>query len=348
MLPADPHPNPLPLAGEGVALLPLPPAGEGRGEGVHALPLIDLRTGDAAAREVDAACRAHGFFYVAGHGVPDDVIAAAFTAAKHFFALDDAVKTRWHIDHSGIKRGFDPIGWQVLDPGAPADIKESFYLGVDRDASDPLVCAGTPNHGPNQWPDEAVAPGFRAAVQAYDTAVRALSLRLMRLIALGLGLRADHFERFMRDPMPVLRLLHYPPQPAAAEPGQIGCGAHTDWGGITLLAQDDAGGLQVQALSGEWLEAAPVEGSFVVNLGDLMARWTNDRYRSTLHRVVNRAGAARAARHRYSIAYFFDIDYHAEVRALPGCFDAANPPRYAPITAGEHVVEMYRRTQVAA
>ena len=309
------------------------------------LPLIDLRQGDAAmARAVDAACRAHGFFYVTGHGIPAPVIDAAFAASKRFFALPDAVKARWHIDRSGIKRGFDPIGWQVLDPGQPADIKESFYLGVDRDATDPLVRAGTPNHGPNQWPLEAVAPGFRAAVQAYDAAVRALSLHLMRVIALGLGLSADHFARYMQDPMPVLRLLHYPPQPAQAEPGQIGCGAHTDWGGITVLAQDSAGGLQLQSLTGEWLEAEPVEGSLVVNLGDLMQRWTNDRYRSTLHRVINR----HSGRDRYSMAYFFDIDYHAEVSALPGCVDAEHPPRYAPITAGEHVVEMYLRTQAAA
>ena len=311
---------------------------------VH-LPIIDLSHGDAAtALAVDAACRAHGFFYVTGHGIPAPVIDAAFAASKRFFALDDAVKARWHIDRSGLKRGFDPIGWQVLDPGQPADLKESFYTGVERTADDPLVRAGTPNHGPNQWPDEATAPGFRAAVQAYDAAVRALAQRLMRLVALGLGLRGEHFERFMQDPMPVLRLLHYPPQRAAVEPGQIGCGAHTDWGGITLLAQDDAGGLQVQARGGEWTAAAPIAGSFVVNLGDLMARWTNDRYRSTLHRVINR----HAGCDRYSIAYFFDIDHHAEVSALPGCFDAADPPRYAPITAGEHVVEMYRRTQVAA
>lgn len=313
------------------------------------LPIIDLSQGDtAAASAVDAACRAHGFFYVTGHGISASVIAAAFAASKRFFALDEAVKVRWHIDRSGIKRGFDPIGWQVLDPGQPADLKESFYTGVDRTPDDPLVRAGTPNHGPNQWPDEAVAPGFRAAVQPFEAALRALAQRLMRLIALGLGLSGDHFERYMQDPMPVLRLLHYPPQPLTAEPGQIGCGAHTDWGGITLLAQDDAGGLQVQSLTGEWLGAEPIEGSFVVNLGDLMQRWTNDRYRSTLHRVINRAGVGTAARDRYSIAYFFDIDYHAEVSALPGCFDATDPPRYAPITAGEHVVEMYRRTQVAA
>jgi isopenicillin N synthase-like dioxygenase len=312
------------------------------------LPVIDLSQGDSAASAIDAACRAHGFFYIVGHGVDDALIAAAFDASKRFFALDETTKNRWHIDRSGIRRGFDPIGWQVLDPGTPTDLKESFYIGVDRGADDPLVRAGTPNHGANQWPDEGSAPGFRAALRAYDAAVALLARRLMRLIALGLGLNGDHFERYLRDPMPVLRVLHYPPQPATAEPGQIGCGAHTDWGGITLLAQDDAGGLQVQAADGGWIEATPIPGSFVVNLGDMMQRWTNDRYRSTLHRVINRHGMERGGRHRYSIAYFFDIDYHAEVSALPGCFDAANPPRYPPITAGAHVVEMYARTHAEA
>ena len=309
------------------------------------LPVIDLSVGDRAAAAIDAACRAHGFFYVVGHGVDAAVIDAAFDASKRFFALDEAVKQRWHIDRSGLRRGFDPIGWQVLDPGKPTDVKESFYIGRERGPDDPLVRAGTPNHGPNQWPDEALAPGFQAALRAYDAAIESLARRLMRLIALGLGLSGDHFERFLLDPMPVLRVLHYPPQPATAEPGQIGCGAHTDWGGITLLAQDDAGGLQVQSGDGEWIEATPIPGSFVVNLGDLMQRWTNDRYRSTLHRVINRHGLENGGRDRYSIAYFFDIDYHAEVSALPGCFDATDPPRYPPITAGAHVVEMYERTQ---
>ena len=308
------------------------------------LPVIDLSVGDRAASAIDAACRAHGFFYVVGHGVDAALIDSAFDASKRFFALDDSVKHRWHIDRSGIRRGFDPIGWQVLDPGTPTDLKESFYIGRDRGPDDPLVRAGTPNHGPNQWPDEALAPGLKAALQAYDAAIEVLARRLMRLIALGLGLPGDHFERFLQDPMPVLRVLHYPPQPATAEPGQIGCGAHTDWGGITLLAQDDAGGLQVQAADGGWIEATPIPGSFVVNLGDLMQRWTNDRYRSTLHRVINRHGLENGGRDRYAMAYFFDIDYHAEVSALPGCFDANDPPHHAPITAGAHVVEMYART----
>lgn len=322
------------------------------------LPLIDLATAApaAAARAIDDALVHDGFFAVAGHGVPAPVVAAAFDASQRFFALAEADKRRWHIDgwadrapwlpaasapHGGtqslgrpgglLKRGFDPIGWQSLDPGKPPDVKESFYLGVEA-------------LGPNQWPDEALVSGFRAATTAYATAMEVLARRLMALFEAALGLRAGHFDAFMRHPTCTTRLLHYPPQPAAAAPGQIGCGAHTDWGALTLLAQDDAGGLQVQRADGRWLDVPPQPGAFVVNVGDMMQRWTNDRWRSTMHRVINRA----SGRDRYSIAYFFDLDAEAVIVPLAECIGAGRPPRYAPITAGEHLAEMYRRTTVAA
>jgi isopenicillin N synthase-like dioxygenase len=129
-----------------------------------------------------------------------------------------------------------------------------------------------------------------------------------------------------------------------AAPGQIGCGAHTDWGALTLLAQDDAGGLQVQRADGGWLDVVPVPGAFVVNVGDMMQRWTNDRWRSTMHRVINRA----SGRDRFSIAYFFDLDAEAVIVPLAACTGAGRPARYPPITAGEHLAEMYRRTTVGA
>jgi len=324
-----------------------------------AVPVVDLAQGTAAtqAAVLDAALREHGFFAVVNHGVDAAVVAAAFGAGHHFFALDEAVKRRWHIDgweerapktpqaasapQGGVqalgrpggllKRGFDPVGWQALDPTQPPDIKESFYLGVEA-------------IGPNQWPDEALLPGFRAAMEAYSAACDALARRLMALFERALALPAGHFDGFMRHPTCTTRLLHYPPQPAVVAPGQIGCGAHTDWGALTLLAQDDAGGLQVQSLGGDWVDVAPIPGAFVVNIGDLMARWTHDRWRSTLHRVVNRA----AGRERFSIAYFFDLDAEAVITPLPGCVPAGETPRYGPITAGEHLVEMYRRTTVGA
>jgi isopenicillin N synthase-like dioxygenase len=324
------------------------------------LPVIDLTPSFGAdpagtanvAAAIDTAARRHGFFYIVGHGVPQALIDAIFDADARFFALPDEVKQRWHIDRSmGLQRGFDPIGWQSLDAGRPADLKESFYLGRDLAPDHPLVRAGTPNHGPNQWPDEALVPGFRSTCEAYAEALAALGHHLMGLIALGLKLPRDHFEPFLRNPMPVLRLLHYPPQQASKQDGQIGSGAHTDWGGITLLAQDNSGGLQVLATpqAGDdesapvWIDAPPLPGSFVVNLGDLMQRWTNDLYRSNLHRVVN----AVSGRDRRSVAYFFDIDYHAQVEVLPTCQGDDRPARYPPISAGDHIVEMYSRTTLA-
>jgi isopenicillin N synthase-like dioxygenase len=297
------------------------------------LPLIDLAAqGDAAlAAAVDRALCEAGFFAVTGHGVPAEVTSAAFDAAHRFFALPQQAKARWHVERSRHKRGFDPIGWQALDVGAPPDVKESFYLGVEA-------------LGPNQWPDEALVPGFRAACSAYAVAMEALARRLMGVYARALALPAGHFEAFMRQPTCTMRLLHYPPQPAAAAPGQIGCGAHTDWGALTLLAQDDAGGLQVQTLQGEWIDVAPMAGALVVNAGDLLQRWTNDRWRSTPHRVINR----RSGTDRWSIAYFFDLDADAVIEPLPSCVSAERPARYGAITPGEHLAEMYRRTTVAA
>jgi len=171
-----------------------------------------------------------------------------------------------------------------------------------------------------------------------------VALRLMGLFAQALGM-ADHaFDGYMRDPTCTTRLLHYPPQPVSAAPGQIGCGAHTDWGALTLLAQDDAGGLQVQRADGSWLDVAPIPGALVVNTGDMMPRWTNDRWRSTMHRVINKY----SGRDRWSIAYFFDLDPEARIAPLPCCIGPGNPSRYEPVTAGEHLIEMYRRTTVAA
>ena len=296
-----------------------------------AIPLIDLsRPGIDAGlpAAIDQALVRHGFMAVNGHGVDPAVRAAAFEAGQRFFALPEATKRRWHIERSALARGFDPIGWQALDPAAPPDLKESFYLGAEA-------------LGPNPWPDEAVAPGFRAALETYAREVTALARRLMALMAQALQLPATHFEPFMRVQGGTTRLLHYPPQPVQAAPGQVGCGAHTDWGALTLLAQDDAGGLQVQSLQGEWLDVPPLPGCFIVNIGDLMARWTNGRWRSTPHRVINRAG-----RERYSIAFFLDMDEAAVIEPLPGCVSAERPARHGPITAGEHLAEMRRRTTV--
>jgi isopenicillin N synthase-like dioxygenase len=297
------------------------------------IPLIDLADADAhaIARSIDAALRSAGFFALTGHGVPSAVSQAAFDASQLFFALPQAQKERLHINRSGRQRGFDPIGWQALDPSQPPDLKESFYIGVEQIA-------------PNQWPDELLLTGFRAASEAYAQTMQQLARRLMALFELALQLPAGHFNASMQMPQCTTRLLHYPPQPAALAPGQLGCGAHTDWGALTLLAQDDAGGLQVQRADRVWMDVPPMPNTLIVNIGDMMQRWTNDRWRSAPHRVVNPG----AGRERWSIAYFFDLDEQAHIQPLPSCVSATDPARYAPITAGEHLREMYRRTTVVA
>jgi isopenicillin N synthase-like dioxygenase len=296
------------------------------------IDVVDLGAGTPAqqALQIDAALRGSGFFAVTGHGVPAATLQAGFDASRRFFALPDADKSRWHIDRGPLRRGWDPVGWQALDPAQPPDLKESFYLGEAA-------------FGPNPWPDSMLVAGFRDACQAYASAMQALARRLMGLFEIALAVPVGHFDAFMRQPFCTLRLLHYPPQPAQPAPGQIGCGAHTDWGALTLLAQDAAGGLQVQPRGGSWLDVPPVRDALVVNIGDLMQRWTNDRWPSTLHRVVNR----HHGRERWSIAYFFDLDTDAVIVPLASCVSREQPARYPPLTAGAHLEAMYRATTVA-
>jgi len=177
-------------------------------------------------------------------------------------------------------------------------------------------------------------------MQAYLNVMLDLSARMMGGIALSLDLPEQYFAGFCNDAMATVRLLHYPPQPAGARPGQKGAGAHTDFGGLTLLRQDNVGGLQVwdQASDG-WIHADPLPGTYVVNLGDMISRWTNDRYRSTIHRVVNASG-----RERYSVPFFYTGNYAHKVECIPTCLGPGETPKYPPITVEAHMREMYRQT----
>jgi len=310
------------------------------------LPLIDigdLHHDDPAAHQKIAqqlrdACQRCGFFYIHNHGIDAELIAAVQQQAERFFALPSAAKLALDKALSGCNRGYEPLRGQTLEAGSPPDLKEGFYIGNEVAADDPRVLAGKFNQGPNQWPAELA--DFRPVMERYFQAANAVCERLMAVLALSLELPGDHFAPLLKDAAATLRLLHYPPQPTQPAPGEKGCGAHTDFGALTLLLQDDAGGLQVQAIDGEeWIDAPPIEGTYVVNLGDLISRWTNDRYRSNRHRVINRSG-----RERYSVPFFYTGNLDLTVECLPVCLAPAETPRYPAVTVEEHLREMYRRT----
>lgn len=295
-----------------------------------ALPIIDMSADDERnAPLVGSAARNIGFFYVAGHGVDPALIESVFAGSARFFALPAEVKQRQSIKRSAHNRGYVAIAEESLDPTKPADLKEAFNIGLDLAAADPRVVAGEPFRGVNLWPD---IPGWRQLMLTYFDQVWAVGRRLHRAIARDLGLASDFFEDKLDQPMATLRLLHYPPQPATAAAGQIGAGAHSDYGNITLLLTDEVGGLEVRKRDGEWIAAPHVPGAFICNIGDCMMRWTNDVYVSTPHRVVNRGG-----RERYSLAFFLDPNPDAEIACLPTCTSTERPPRYAPITAADHL-----------
>lgn len=290
---------------------------------VAPLPVIDIgpqRADAAIAREIRTAALDTGFFYVANHGVPADTTAGAFAALPRFFALPLEVKEQ--LRRGKGRKGFEGTGVQIIDAGSPPDLKESWNVGWERGPEEP-------DYAINQWPEGL--PGFREAIETYYRSADAVGARLIRLVALSLDLPADYFAQAFTPPKTSLRCLCYPPQPEDAEFNQMGAGAHTDIGVLTILAQDDCGGLELCNVAGEWLSAQVIPGAFVVNIGDMLARWTNDRYRSSLHRVMH----AASQRARYSMAFFYSPTYFTQVEPIPSCIAAGEAPKYEPILAGE-------------
>ncbi|MBL8556428.1 MAG: isopenicillin N synthase family oxygenase [Phenylobacterium sp.] len=287
------------------------------------LPVIDMAAlfdpGDTAGRarvasEIAAACQAHGFFYLVGHGVTAPVLADLEAQSRAFFALPAEQKMAIAMARGGRAwRGWFPVGGE-LTSGRP-DLKEGVYFGTEIPAGDPR--AHLPMHGPNLWPAEPA--GLRAAVAAYMQAAARAAAALMEGVSLSLGLDADWFARaYTARPTILFRIFHYP----AAGPSDVdwsrswGVGEHTDYGLLTLLAQDRHGGLQVKGPSG-WIEAPPIEGALVCNIGDMLERLTGGRFRSTPHRVLNRSG-----QDRLSFPLFFDPDFTARMQPLPMATEA--------------------------
>jgi len=233
-------------------------------------------------------------------------------------------------------RGYLPIGTTQF-PGRSPDLKDSFDIGVDLPLDDPDVISSLPLHGPNQWPD---LTDFRKPAEDYFSAVHGFGMRLLEALALSLQLAPDFFVRHYEKPTILMRLMHYPPQDQASDEGSIGATAHTDFGLATVLYQDPSGGLELQLPDGNWISAPFIADTLVVNLGQLMCRWTNDVYRAALHRVVN-----RRSQDRFSIPFFFNPDHHAPVECIASCQSPERPPRYPPVRAGEYISQLVQKNQ---
>jgi isopenicillin N synthase-like dioxygenase len=269
-----------------------------------------------------------GFFYVVNHGVAPELIAKAFAQSHEFFALPVADKRTLAIETIGGNRGYSGLLHEALDPARGPDMKEAFNVGLDLAADDPELLAGAPFRSLNAWPG---VPGFRETLLSYYDACSGLGGRLHRAFAHDLDLSPDFFDDKFDRPMATLRLLHYPAPSRGSDP-RMGAGARTDYGNLTLLATDDAGGLEVRTRAGRWIEAPVVPGAFIVNIGDCLMRWTNDVYVSTPHRVVN-----RSAKERYSIAFFYDPNPDAMVETIPSCVGQGEVRRYPPILAADYL-----------
>ncbi|KAG5974963.1 hypothetical protein E4U55_007927 [Claviceps digitariae] len=324
------------------------------------IPLIDFskflngtpQERQSTAREILHGFQTAGFIYLKNHVIPAHVVQRTFTRSAAFFALDDETKRKFAWTTPEANRGYSAPGREKVsllhdmdevskERTAAPDLKESLEIGRDTDLQ-----------YRNQWPDEKVMTsmrGFRADMMDFFAACQAVHIRLMNAIALAMGLQEDFFDKYIRKADNNLRLLHYPGVKAdlfKLNPGQVRAGEHSDYGSITLLFQDSQGGLQVKSPSGQFVDATPIEGTIVVNAGDLLARWSNDTIRSTVHRVVEPPSQGEGEEHppRYSIAYFCHPNRSSFIDTLPGTYATVDDKKYRGIISGEYIIQRLTTT----
>ncbi|KAL3422654.1 2og-fe oxygenase superfamily protein [Phlyctema vagabunda] len=319
----------------------------------HSIPIIDLTPSfshalaarQSVAAQMADACTTTGFFYITGHSIPAATCAGTLKLAERFFhELSPAAKEAIHMKHSSHFRGYEPASWTSVNEHEVKETKEGFNWGYES-GLDPtggdgkyVELDGSTDGSKNLWPAETDLPGFYTGIAEYYGHVLQLSRHLFRLFALSLSLPEDYFESLTTHPGGIARLINYPasknPTPLPVDEEEIGLGAHTDYECFTLLLQDSTPGLEILSPEGQWISATPVEGGIVVNVADFLMRWTNGKYKSTVHRVVN-----RTAKQRYSVPFFFSINYDATVETLPGCLADGEVSKYPPITAGRYVLD---------
>ncbi|HKW92625.1 MAG TPA: 2-oxoglutarate and iron-dependent oxygenase domain-containing protein [Methylomirabilota bacterium] len=315
------------------------------------VPSIDIdglpATRAAVARAVDRACTDIGFFTIVGHRVPESLCRRMMEVSRAFFDLPAAEKQAVRRPRPEQSRGYIAVGDENLSRSrgdvTTTDLKEFFAIGPV-DAPDDEYHRrpeAYPSFAPNLWPARPVE--LRAVWTEYYRAMEGLAARVMRIFAVALDLDERFFDDKSDRHISGIRANHYPEQVEAPRPGQIRAGAHTDYGALTILLPDDVPGLQVLSRHAEWIDVTPPPGAFVCNIGDLMQHWTNDRWTSTMHRVVNPSREAAAGNRRLSIPFFHQPNYDALIECLPSCCGPDNPPRYEPVTSGQHRLTKFLR-----
>lgn len=304
------------------------------------IPVVDLEpwfSGGRSARQAVAhnvrrCCEEVGFLYIGNHGVPTGLVERTFVQAREFFSLSDDQKNEVSFERANRNRGYIPLAAESTDPKAGGDLKEAydFTYPAPPNSDDPDITDRM--YGNNLW--TSFLPGFRPVIEVYFLEMVSLGRELMSIFASSLRMPAGFFDDKTDRPIAQLRLLHYPPRRKPLKEGRLGIGTHCDYEALTILAQDAVGGLQVQNGAGTWIDAPYRRDTFVINVGEMMTRFTNGRFRATPHRVVNPSG-----QERYSVPFFFGPNYDTEIAPFGTCVDETRPAKYEPVAAGRYLID---------
>jgi isopenicillin N synthase-like dioxygenase len=297
---------------------------------------------------VDEICRQTGFLAITGHGIPDETIALAWNSARAFFDLPVEKKLAVKMRYEGYPYGYSPLQSEALAKSkgedTPPDIKETFNIGPlkvpPHTGNEPFADF---RYATNIWPNEPAE--FEQAWSDYYRALGTLAAKIMQVFAVALNLPEKFFDAAVNDPISAVRALNYPHQSVAPQPGQLRAGAHSDYGSLTILRADSAaGGLEIFNPQKQWQPVPAIPQGFIVNIGDLMARWTNDRWVSTLHRVVNPPPDSTGSTRRQSVAFFHQPNWDAEITCIPTCLAPGEKPKYPPVRSGEYLMQKFHST----
>ena len=299
---------------------------------------------DNHSQEVDAICRNSGFLAIKNHGIDQPVIEGIWNATERFFSLSSNKKNESKAPFDGYPYGYLGPGKEALAASkgmkTPPDLKESFNGGpILRPANITDSDALSFCYADTIWPNSPVE--FKSAWIAYYQQMEILASKIMQLFATALRLEERFFDPYIDQPISALRALNYPAQKKPPEIGQLRAGAHSDYGSLTiLLPEENSVGLEILTLSGQWELVPAIPNTFIINIGDLMARWTNDRWISTLHRVVNKGSINK----RQSLAYFHQPNWNAEIQCLSCCLQDGELPKYPPVKSGPYLMEKFKST----